>query len=505
MKKQWIFLVIGLMLLAMLGLIGIQYHFFKNTVMLKEAQFRYAANTALVQVDQELQRREARDRLLRDKENSKSMERLDSIQRVLTSGWDKEHGFYMKDTIIRTEDGEIKLSYSTYREYSDQHQLAADLRQEVGFDMPDQGMWMKEMMNDMFSMEFLLPLQERINHEGLQEILTEVMEDHGIETSVRSAVFDGYGRPLIHDAGNDMEELIDLSRSNYRVRLFPNEILTEPYFLHVDFPEEQSYVKASLMPLILTSGGFIFLIMAAFAFTVAIIFRQKRISEIKNDFINNMTHELKTPVSTISLACEALSDPDMQRSGMDMDRYVGMIREENKRLGSLVENVLRSAAVDKGTLELNKSEEDMHSLIQDTLDRFDLRFRESQAETSTDLHAAHTMALVDVAHMRNVISNLIDNALKYCEGTPYIHIETLNERNRFILKVTDKGVGIKKEDQKRVFDTLYRVPKGNTHDVKGFGLGLSYVKSIVEKQGGIVSVESEWMKGSTFKIDLPYA
>ena len=493
------------MLLAMLGLIGIQYHFFKNTVMLKEAQFRYAANTALVQVDQELQRREARDRLLRDKENSKSMERLDSIQRVLTSGWDKEHGFYMKDTIIRTEDGEIQLSYSTYREYPDQHQLAADLRQEVGFDLPEQGRWMKEMMNDMFSMEFLLPLQERIDHEGLQEIISEVMQDHGIDTRARCAVFDAYGRPLIHDAGNDMEELIDLSRSNYRVRLFPNEILTEPYFLHVDFPEEQSYVKASLMPLILTSGGFILLIMAAFAFTVAIIFRQKRVSEIKNDFINNMTHELKTPVSTISLACEALSDPDMQRSGVAMDRYVGMIREENKRLGSLVENVLRSAAVDKGTLELNRSEEDMHTLIQDTLDRFDLRFKESHAETRTDLHAPRALALVDAPHMRNVISNLIDNALKYCEGTPYIHIETLNEGNRLIIKVNDKGVGIKKEDQKRVFDTLYRVPKGNTHDVKGFGLGLSYVKSIVEKHGGHVRVESEWMKGSTFIIDLPYA
>jgi two-component system phosphate regulon sensor histidine kinase PhoR len=237
---------------------------------------------------------------------------------------------------------------------------------------------------------------------------------------------------------------------------------------------------------------------------VAIIFRQKRVSEIKNDFINNMTHELKTPVSTISLACEALSDPDMKQSGMAMDRYVGMIREENKRLGSLVENVLRSAVVDRGTLELNRSEEDIHVLIEEALDRFSLQFKERSAQVEKAFHASPSLINVDAAHIRNVLGNLIDNALKYSPDEPRIHIATMTQGDTVRIDITDHGIGIKAEDQKKVFDTLYRVPKGNTHDVKGFGLGLSYVKAIVEKHGGQVSLQSEWKIGSTFRIELPY-
>ncbi|MDA0714370.1 MAG: HAMP domain-containing sensor histidine kinase [Bacteroidetes bacterium] len=504
MKKYWIFAVIGLMMIAMFGLVAIQYQFFQNSITLKEAQFRYTANTALVQVDEELQRQEAKQRLLKSQEQKKNLEHLDSIQRVFTTGWDKEHGFYMKDTIIRTEDGEIQLSYSTYREYDNTGELTNDFRRQVGVEMESQGRVMREMVNDMFSFEFLLPLPERLNHQELQENVDRVMRAYGIDTKSRSAIFDSFGRPIIHDADDAMEELVALSKTKYRVRVFANDILSEPYYLHVDFPEERSYVKASLTPLVLTSGGFILLIMAAFAFTVAIIFRQKRVSEIKNDFINNMTHELKTPVSTISLACEALSDPDMKRSGMAMDRYVGMIREENKRLGSLVENVLRSAVVDRGTLELNLSEEDIHVLIEEALDRFSLQFKEREALVEKDFQAAPSLLKIDAAHLRNVIGNLIDNALKYSPTGPKIRVVTTSIGHVLRIDITDQGIGIKTEDQKKVFDTLYRVPKGNTHDVKGFGLGLSYVKAIVEKHGGRVLLRSEWKLGSTFSIELPY-
>ncbi len=187
-----------------------------------------------------------------------------------------------------------------------------------------------------------------------------------------------------------------------------------------------------------------------------------------------------------------------------MDRYVGMIREENKRLGSLVENVLRSAVVDRGTLELNLSEEDIHMLIEEALDRFSLQFKEREASVEKDFQAAPSLLKIDAAHLRNVIGNLIDNALKYSPTGPKIRVATTSIGHVFRIDITDQGIGIKTEDQKKVFDTLYRVPKGNTHDVKGFGLGLSYVKAIVEKHGGHVLLRSEWKLGSTFSIELPY-
>ncbi|MCL4164773.1 UNVERIFIED_CONTAM: hypothetical protein GTU68_041012 [Idotea baltica] len=260
---------------------------------------------------------------------------------------------------------------------------------------------------------------------------------------------------------------------------------------------------SSVWPMLLTSGSLMLIIMAAFALTIYAILRQKRNSEIKNDFISNMTHELKTPVSTIALACEALVDPDMRAIKGSSDRYISMIKEENKRLGVLVENVLQTAIVDKGELRLKKESLKLNELIRRSVDTVQLALNKRGGSISLDFRASDDTIMADPAHLLNVIDNLVDNAMKYSPRAPEVSISTSLESGRLIMVVSDNGIGISPEHQKRIFDTLYRVPTGNTHDVKGFGLGLSYVKAVVENHNGKVSVKSVLGKGTEIRIELP--
>jgi len=241
--------------------------------------------------------------------------------------------------------------------------------------------------------------------------------------------------------------------------------------------------------------------MFAFYFAVRTIYQQKQLSEIKNDFISNMTHELKTPISTISLACEAVRDPDMQNDRETLASFIGMIDTENKRLGKLVENVLQTALIDKGKLKLNKEICSVDSLLNQVVDSFRIRYHDKGGEIIIEKADSFTWPL-DKMHFSNVIFNLLDNSLKYNENRPEVHILLEKAANGFSLELTDNGIGIRKEDQRRIFEKLYRVPTGNIHNVKGFGLGLSYVFSIIKLHNGVISLKSALGKGSTFKITI---
>ncbi len=226
---------------------------------------------------------------------------------------------------------------------------------------------------------------------------------------------------------------------------------------------------------------------------------------MKNDFINNMTHEFKTPVSTIALACEALQDKHIEKSPELYNTYLNIINEENKRLGSIAENVLQTAIIDKGKLTLKIEEVDINQIIEDTLKTLDIQIKKKNARIKISKEATHTIIQCDAVHVRNVLSNLLDNALKYTPDTPIIHLKTDNYDKGVVISIKDNGIGINKANQKKIFERLYRVPLGNVHNVKGFGLGLSYVKTIVEMHGGKVKVDSELKKGSTFSVLLPFA
>jgi len=244
-------------------------------------------------------------------------------------------------------------------------------------------------------------------------------------------------------------------------------------------------------------------IIVVFFYAIRTIISQKEVSEIKNDFINNMTHELKTPISTISLACEALSDSSIAQEPGISSRYIHMINDENKRLGLLVENVLQSAILDRGAFKLKLEVLDIHQLIASAVNKLEMQVNKRGGQISCNLVADKFNLSLDKVHIGNVVSNLIDNAIKYSEDEPKINITTASQANNFKLTVTDNGIGITLENQKKIFDKLYRVPTGNLHNTKGFGLGLSYVKMIVEKHNGTVFVNSSANKGSTFTIELP--
>jgi two-component system phosphate regulon sensor histidine kinase PhoR len=257
--------------------------------------------------------------------------------------------------------------------------------------------------------------------------------------------------------------------------------------------------------MILISLLLIILILMLFVYIIKIIVWQNRLSEMKNNFINNMTHEIKTPISTISLACEALTDEAIKKNEILSNNYLKVINEENKRLGGIAEKILQSAILEDGDFTLNREKFELHKIIENVINNMSLQVEVKDGKIIKDFQAKRTWLNADKMHITNMISNLLDNANKYSPRRPVIKISTHNYQEGIKLTIEDNGIGISHENQKKIYDKLYRVPTGNIHNVKGFGLGLSYVKAIVEKHGGYVTVESEINKGSKFNIYLPFS
>lgn len=289
-----------------------------------------------------------------------------------------------------------------------------------------------------------------------------------------------------------------------RTTLFPQNVLDEKLFLTISFPGQKSLVIKEMAWMLSVNGILLLLIVVSITFMFRTILTQKKLSEMKNDFISNMTHEFKTPISTISLACEALNDKDMMHSDTtEAKPFVNMIAAENKRLEVLVESILQSAVIDRGELKLQKEQLNLNEILEQIV--ANARFRVTNQQGIIDLHlpTENVIIMGDRVHVTNIISNLIDNAIKYSKEVPKVHISLKKEANKYLLTVTDEGIGISKEYLTKIFDKLYRVPTGNVHNVKGFGLGLSYVKAIVQLNNWDISVKSKINEGSTFTLTIP--
>lgn len=296
----------------------------------------------------------------------------------------------------------------------------------------------------------------------------------------------------------------ELRKSAFRTALYPNDIITEPHFLSIYFPRQDEFVYESMWGVLATSLAFILLILGCFSLTMMTLFRQKKLSDMKTDFINNMTHEFKTPIATISLASEALRDPAVRGNDNRVMRFINAIHEENKRLGTQVERVLQAAVIDRGEVQLNLASVAVHDVLQQVLQTVALQIESRGGTIECNLEATNDIIEADRVHLANVIINLLDNANKYSPELPVIRLATRNELNGIVISVEDNGIGMSREAQKKIFEKFYRVSTGNLHDVKGFGLGLSYVKAMVEAHGGSISVRSELRHGSHFELYFPY-
>jgi two-component system phosphate regulon sensor histidine kinase PhoR len=332
-----------------------------------------------------------------------------------------------------------------------------------------------------------------------QEIREQLLR-RGIDTPFALAILEN-NEELI--GIGPVDDLNLMAETGIRAELFPSDLVGLTNFLVISFPYEKNYLLQQIWIPLLSSLLFLAIIIYCFIYAIRVIFRQKMISEIKNDFINNMTHEFKTPISTVSLAIEALQDPEIGQKDHFRNRYLGIIKEENRRLGKQVEQVLQAAALDRKEFTLKFEKINLLNLIEEVRSHIGLIVENKGGTIQITSHLRQPYLEADAFHLANILNNLLDNANKYSPEKPTIQITLTDADGRIHIAIRDNGIGMTKDAQKKIFDKFYRVPTGNIHDVKGFGLGLSYVKTMVEAHHGTVQVESEPGKGSLFTINLP--
>lgn len=341
--------------------------------------------------------------------------------------------------------------------------------------------------------------EDKISYEKVDSLFGLALNTKGIKTPFVFDILDAESNLL--SFSEEKNETSELKETPYRIRLFPNDFVESDYLL-LYFPNQTNYVLKNSWKVLLTSILLVCILIFLFYGSISTIYKQKKLSLIKNDFINNMTHELKTPIATISLACEVLSDQSVSINEEQQSSYVKMISDENKRLSVLVDNVLKSAVWDSAELELSLQKEKLQKIVEKIAKSFEIQTKKREGSLSINLEATNDNVLIDRVHISNVIYNLLDNANKYSLDKPLIEIHTFNEKNQFILSIKDHGIGISKEDQIKVFEKFYRVTTGNLHNVKGFGLGLSYVKRIIDLHQGEIQISSAKGKGTTITIKL---
>jgi signal transduction histidine kinase len=347
-----------------------------------------------------------------------------------------------------------------------------------------------------------IPVEKRINKENLEASLSKELAEKDIKNPFEYAVITsspGQNKVPIKSAGFQ----IDKKNQVHRVSLFPNDLFRKTDSLLLYFPEQGSIILKSLSGLMLVSLFFTLIIILSSILAIMTMLRQKKISDIKTDFINNMTHEFKTPIATISIAVDSINNPKVIEVPDRIKSFTRIIKEENNRMNSRVEQVLQMALLDSSEFRLNLIPVDINALVQKVAGNLRLQVENREGTLEVSPLAANAIAEADEIHLSNVIMNLLDNANKYSPGKPEIRVTTENNGPAVDITVEDKGLGMNPETQRKIFEKFYRLPSGNIHNVKGFGLGLSYAKAIVLAHKGEIRVRSEAGKGSTFIVSLP--
>lgn len=517
MSRKIIWLLVGVMSIAIIGLIIVQSYWIKNTFRAKEQQFRVHAYRTLGTIINEIEKQETLTHVLGELNpatndslpvdrgflidfNHLSISNDRIIQQVgyfYSEPRSESGNIYQKSGILSDGLPFINLKdVDSIRIFSKSHGIpvlerSTNLSQSIS----NRTVMVEKIIDEMLN--FNKCVEDRLNTSMLDSLINKELRNAGIKIDYEFAVRNDDGKYVLK-SNNFAENQEVVMR-----KLFPNEAFMRPNFLALYFPEQKSYILQSVGFMVGSSAFLTIIILAIFAFTIYIIIKQKKLSEIKNDFVNNMTHELKTPISTISLASQMLQDKSIPHRNKNFDNISNVIYDESKRLGFQVEKVLQMAIFEKGKLKLKPQEVDIHELIGNVVTNFAIQIKNQNGEIEQHLNAKNPVVKVDEVHFTNIIFNLLDNAVKYSNGNTHITVGTRSSNNHFHIYIEDKGIGINKENQKRIFEQFYRVPTGNVHNVKGFGLGLSYVKKIVDEHHGKINIHSEQKKGTRFEISLP--
>jgi two-component system phosphate regulon sensor histidine kinase PhoR len=340
-----------------------------------------------------------------------------------------------------------------------------------------------------------------LDNKEVGNALKKSLEYTQIETPYEYAIIKN---GVVQDGTFKKTDKNDFLKSRYQIRMFPDNIISEDLILSVVFPERTNYVLGSMAWILGGSMLFSLFILATFALSLYFIITQKKISEMKSDFLNNMTHEFKTPIATISLAADTITNPKVIKDESSVRHFVGMIKKENSRMNKKVETILQIASLDKKEIDFRFDNVSLHTIIEHAVETIDIQVQQRNGKITLHLNAQNPEIYGDYDHLTNLVNNFLDNALKYSPENPDITVTTRNEDNGIVMSVEDKGIGMTKAVQSKIFERFYRQTSGNVHDVKGFGLGLNYARAIIDAHRGNVTVTSEPGKGSRFDIYLPF-
>ncbi len=504
MKKKTIWILTIIMALTFCGLLYIQIMYMKNMIRMRDDQFAEGVRRSLYAVTSTLEQDETRHFL---EEDAAAIEQsvygsLDTGSKNSTSG-SMKYSFTTPDGLH----GDLTIHGDLRGRSSSISPTASGRYRSLQETIKGQYLYQKGLLNEVIlnilSQSSNRPIVERADSATVARYLAGEFENNGLNLPFEFAVVNRAGRAIYHTAGFNSS---DAGRNNMFVQtLFPNDPANKVYYIKVYFPTKKDYIMSSVKFMI-PSFVFTFILLVVFLYTIIIAFRQKRLTEMKNDFINNMTHEFKTPISSISLAAQMLNDDSVRKSPTMMQHISTVINDETKRLRFQVEKVLQMSMFDRQKATLRLQEIDANKTISNIVSTFKLKVESCGGHIESDLAADDAIVEVDEMHFTNVIFNLLDNAVKYRrEDVPLtLRVSTADiSPERLEIRVSDNGIGIRRDELKKIFEKFYRVPTGNRHDVKGFGLGLAYVHKMIGELHGEIRVESEFGQGTTFIIILP--
>gem|GEM_PF-2051072 len=357
---------------------------------------------------------------------------------------------------------------------------------------------MDELLQEVIGFQDVRPFTSRVNPYSIDSLLQKQLHNKNIQTRCEWGIFSvSQNRLIIQKTGRYQDELL---KSSFIYKLFPSDSEQHAHYLILHFPDVKQVIFSRVFALLLLSLILIASIVSVYAYALYKMFQNRKLSEIKTDFINNISHEIKTPISTIALVCEALEDSDIEKNESNLKQFTELIKKENERLKELSKHIIEISKLERGQLLMNKKPMHIHDAIDTAIQNMDYQIKHNNGRIITLFDATNDLINGDFVHIVNVFSNLIDNANKYSNTTPIIEISTKNTNKGIEIQVKDNGIGIPKNQLKNIFETLYRVPTGNIHDVKGFGLGLSYAKQVVARHRGEIHVESQPKTGTVFTI-----